>query len=165
MKYKSDEIKIRLSKLLKESVHNDLTWVYDCDAADAPEIAKLAATLFPHFDSAEESIVKAAELLISTRQLIPKISNLAFDSCFREDDKQPYTLEQYRHEKNFESNRPIVKRIRKTFKKTQADILIEKLKSGEASLTHEIREKMDYNLKFNMSLRRGSGKATNHYVS
>jgi len=165
MKYKSDEIKTRLSKLLKESPHCSHTWLLALDEIDALEIAKLAATLHQHFKTTEESIFKAAELLISTRQLIPKISNLVFDSCFREDDKQPYTLEQYRHEKNFESNRPIVKRIRKTFKKPQADILIEKLKSGEASLTHEIREKMDYNLKFNMSLRRSSGKVTNRNVS
>lgn len=157
MKYKSDEIKIRLSKLLKESVHNDLTWVYDCDAADAPEIAKLAATLLPHFDSAEESIVKAAELLISTRQIIPMISDIAYNSCINCDD-QPYTLSMYMGDKNFRDYRPIYHRIRKMFPKQKAEMLIKKLKLGESVLSREIRDKMERNLSLNKSMRRGKKK-------
>jgi hypothetical protein len=165
MKPKIDHPNQTLSKLLKESPHSSHTWILALDEIDALEIAKLAATLHPHFKTTEKSIFKAAELLISTIQLIPKINELAFDFRSREGDTQPYTLEQYKHEKNFESNRPIFHRIRKTLPTRKAEILIKKLKSGEASLIPEIREKMDYNLKFNMSLRRGSGKVTNHNVS
>jgi len=154
MKYKSDEIKTRLSKLLKESVHNDLTWVHDCDAADAPEIAKLAASLLPHFKTTEESIFKAAELLISTRQIISMITDIAYNSCTNCND-QPYTLSMYMGDKNFRSYRPVYHRILKTFPKQKAEMLIKKLRLGESVLSREIRDKMERNLALNMSLRRG----------
>jgi hypothetical protein len=165
MKPKIDHPNQTLSKLLKESPHSSHTWILALDEIDALEIAKLAATLHQHFKTTEETIFKAAELLISAIQLIPKIQGQAHASLTSELDQQPYTLELYREERKFRDNRPIFHRIRKTLPTRKAEILIKKLKSGEASLIPEIREKMDYNLKFNMSLRRGSGKVTNHNVS
>ena len=160
MKPKIDNTNQTLLKLLKESPHCSQTWILALDEINALEIAKLAATLHQHFKTTEESIFKAAELLISAIQLIPKIQGQAHASLTSELDQQPYTLELYRQEKKFRDNRPIFHRIRKTLPTRKAEILIKKLKSGEASLTPEIVDKMNRNLNLNMRLRRGKVKTT-----
>lgn len=155
-KYKTAEA---LSKLLKDSPHSSSTWFEALQEIEALEIAKIAAILHEQFESTEESIFKAAELLISTIQLIAKIEAKAYDSLRSELNDQPYTLELYRAEKKYRDNRPIFHRIRKTLQMPQAKILIEKLKSGEPALSPKIMEKMQRNYLLSIGKRRGAGKA------